>query len=280
MGTTGQDLALKPLKTGPGRGLTGQTMVSALIAIGISTIGLLATTTLIQQSLKAGRSAEGLAASGLLTDTVRTVLAAKSGADCPRVFVPSSGTLTFPSAGSTVTLSRLEIPPPAGSPAGTAGTPLIAVNDKFSPTVKVTGLQLARRTDGFLELRISAEKTEGVKRLEVPTLLLAPTFDATTGALTACGYAAAGAGAGSGAGTGALAAPPDCQGSTKSLHFHAASSSWTCDDVATQGGTPCGGSGQGITMYWGGTRVCCYADYPGYGGSSIWYSKDLKCSAY
>jgi hypothetical protein len=198
MGTTGQDLALKPLKAGPGRGLTGQTMVSALIAIGISTIGLLVTTTLIQQSLKAGRSAEGLAASGLLTDTVRTVLAAKSGADCPRVFVPSSGTLTFPSAGSTVTLSRLEIPPPAGSPAGTAGTPLIAVNGKFSPTVKVTGLQLARRTDGFLELRISAEKTEGVKRLEVPTLLLAPTFDATTGALTACGYAAAGAGAGSG----------------------------------------------------------------------------------
>ena len=53
--------------------------MSAVVAAGVSTVGLLATLSLITTSMKAGRRAQGLADAGALSDSIRTVLRAQSG---------------------------------------------------------------------------------------------------------------------------------------------------------------------------------------------------------
>ncbi len=179
------------------RDRAGNTMVSALVATGISFVGFLATQAMITNSMKAGRRAQGLAEAGVLSDSVRTLLRVNSGAACKDIFSPAVGAgLPLPAAGGkptvpTISLKALQIP---SSTVSAAPVPLISVGD-VRGAIKVSGITLTRIAPSHVQLQILTEKQGeqlGAGAIQIPPFDLMANFDSSTADLVDCSYAGSG----------------------------------------------------------------------------------------
>ena len=224
-----------------GRGdRSGSTLVSAVVAAGVSTVGLLATLSLITTSMKAGRRAQGLADAGALGDSIRTVFRANPGAGCSEVFSPAVGTnLQVPAGGGgggppSVAVTTLQIPASAVNP---SPSPLVSVGD-VRGAIRIAGMTLTRLAPAQVRLRVQAEKVGeqlGGNLRDLEFDLLA-TFDSGSSQLTGCSYA----GSGSDAAQAASSVPQaivkfDTPGTT----------SWTVPEGVTRIRVKCWGAGGG-----------------------------------